>query len=130
MEIGGYNKQYLEVLHNNFPFLDYVSKYTDLEREKDAWSGQCPMCEFSLIKLKSQSWFCKTCTQTPDGVEPIFYSPEAFLSKFHRLDIFDAICFIEGWVHTHTDVKVPQERYVYIETFISPEEEQQLMEFC
>lgn len=123
MEIGGYKKEYLEILHRNFPFVDYVSKYTDLNLKLDKWTGACPMCEFSEIKLKDDSWHCKTCTMTPDGVEPIFYSPESFLSKFHRLDIFDAICFMEGWVSTHTEVIIPKERYVYIESSVSVEPE-------
>lgn len=115
MEIGGYKKEYLQILHDNFPFVDYISKYTDLNRENGLWVGVCPLCEFSPIKLKGESWHCKNCTQTPDGEEPIFYSPESFLSKFHRLDIFDSICFMEGWVRTHTEAVFPKERYVYIE---------------
>lgn len=123
MEIGGYKKEYLSVLHDNFPFVDYVSKYTDLERKKDVWAGICPLCEYSTIELKNTSWHCKNCLLTPDGAEPIFYSPESFLSKFHRLDIFDAICFMEGWVNTHTDVSIPKERYVFIESEFETEPE-------
>jgi hypothetical protein len=123
MEIGGYRKEYLEVLHNNFPFVDYVSKYTDLNRHKTEWTGMCPMCEFSMITLKVTSWHCKNCLMTADDAEPVFYSPEAFLSKFHRLDIFDAVCFMEGWVNTHTDAAIPKERYVYLETELEPEPE-------
>jgi hypothetical protein len=115
MEIGGYRKEYLQVLYDNFPFVDYVTKYTDLERKKDEWVGVCPICEFCDITLTATSWHCKNCLMTADGVEPIFYSPEAFLSKFHRLAIFDAICLMEGWVNTHTDIIIPKERYVYVE---------------
>ena len=126
MEIGGYRKEYLEVLHKNFPFVDYVSKYTELEYKKSEWTGLCPMCEFTTITLKVSSWHCKNCLMTPDGDEPVFYSPEAFLSKFHRLDIFDAVCFMEGWVNTHTDAEIPEERYVYLET--APEPDMELAE--
>lgn len=128
MEIGGYRKEYLSVLHDNFPFVDYVSKYTDLERKKDVWSGICPLCEYSAIELKDTSWHCKNCLLTPDGAEPIFYSPESFLSKFHRLDIFDAICFMEGWINTHTEVSIPKERYVFIKT--TPYCETEVSEVC
>ena len=127
MEIGGYRKEYLEILHNNFPFVDYVSKYTDLDRIKNEWTGVCPLCEFSKLTLKINSWHCKNCTMTPDGSEPIFYSPEAFLSKFHRLDIFDAVCFMEGWIRTHTDTEIPTERYVYLDAAAEPEAELLLM---
>ena len=65
---------------------------------------------------------------TADGDLPIFYSPEAFLAKFHRLDIFDAVCFMEGWVNTHTDAKIPADRYVFIETVDENEFEPELLE--
>ena len=118
MEIGGYKKEYLEVLHNNFSYVDYVSKYTDLTGRKNEWSGICPICEYCNITLKVTSWHCKNCLMTAEGDEPVFYSPEAFLSKFHRLDIFDAVCFMEGWVNTHTDAEIPRERYVFLETIL------------
>jgi hypothetical protein len=128
MEIGGYRKEYLDVLYENFPFLDYVSKYTDLSKQNNDWVGTCPICEFSQITVRETSWHCKTCLRTPDGAEPIFYSPEAFLSKFHRLAIFDAVCMMEGWVNTHTDTIVPKERYVFVET--ADEEPAEIPEFA
>jgi hypothetical protein len=59
---------------------------------------------------------------------PFFFSPESFLSKFHRLDIFDAVCFMEGWVNTHTDAFIPRQRYVFIDTIDEMEFQAELLE--